>query len=168
MNLNLVQSICETRMLVGFLGEKDKASWWASSFLSPSSRAFLAPIFPNSIFTAQYSGICQAASLVHDEHIGIGKHYHLYRLPDSIERSLLKCIQNNEFAESVERSLSTQETAINRLLGLGSSDIQKSEGPIAIGDYSDDKLDVQLRTCRAHYISAIQEGYKTFPYMRCS
>ena len=55
-------------------------------FLSSSSKAFLGPIYPNSIDIAQYSGVCQAASIVHDEHIGIGKHYHLYRLPDAIER----------------------------------------------------------------------------------
>jgi len=162
-----ILNVCETRMLVGYLGEKHQASWWGSSFLSSSSKAFLTHIYPNSIAMAQYSGVCQAASIVHDNHIGIGRHYHLYRLPDSLERSLLKCIQDIEFSESLNQFISTKETAINRLLELGVDSITKTEGPIAIGDYSDDELDVLIKKARAHYIAAIQQDYKTFPYMRC-
>lgn len=162
-----IKNICETRMLVGYLGEKQQSSWWGSSFLSSSSKAFLTPICPNSIAVAQYSGICQAASIIHDEHIGIGRHYHLYRLPDSVERSLLKCIQDHAFSEKISQVLSSQESAINRLKELGADSAEKAEGPIAVGDYSDDELDVLIKKARAHYIAAIQQDYRTFPFMRC-
>ncbi len=165
---NCFKTICETRILVGFLGEKGQAAWWESSFLSSSSKTFLAPIFPNTMAVAQYTGVCQAASIVHDEHIGIGRHYHLYRLPDSIERQLLKCIQDREFAESLSQYLSSQEAAMNRLKELGAKTIKKTEGPIVAGDYSDAKLNDLVSVARSHYIAAIQQGYKSYPYMRCA
>jgi len=165
---NYFNTICETRILVGFLGEKGQSAWWDSSFLSPASKTFLAPIFPNTIPVAQYTGVCQAASIVHDEHIGIGRHYHLYRLPDSIERQLLKCIQDQEFAENLAQHLSSQDAAINRLKELGEKTVKKTEGPIVAGDYSDTKLNDLVGIARAHYITAMQKGYKAFPYMRCA
>ena len=154
-------------MLIGFLGEKQQASWWDSSFLSASSKSFLAPIYPNSVAVAQYSGICKAASIVHDKYIGIGKHYHLYRLPDSIERSLLKCIQDQKFSESLAQNLAEKDAAINRLQELGKVSIDKAEGPVAVGDYSDENLNALIKISRSHYINAIEIGYKTLPYMRC-
>jgi hypothetical protein len=160
------QNICETRILIGFLGEKHQSSWWDSSFLSSASKAFLTPIYPNSVAVAQYSGVCRAASIVHDEHIGIGKHYHLYRLPDSIERSLLKCMQDHEFSEKLAPSLLSKEAAIDRLKELGKKTIQKQEGPIVVGDYLDEKLVDLIKISRSHYLDAIQGDYKTFPYMR--
>ena len=155
-------------MLIGFLGENHQSSWWDCSFLSSSSNAFLAPIYPNTTIMAQYSGVCQAASIVHDEHIGIGRHYHLYRLPDSIERSLLIRIQDHDFSEQLSCVLSTSETAINRLEELSEEAVEKAEGPIAVGDYSDVKLDALIKASRSYYLAAIKSGYKTFPYMRCA
>lgn len=163
-----IQNICETRMLIGFLGEKHQAFWWGSSFLSSSSKAFLSPIYPNSFAVAQYNGVCKAASIVHDEHIGIGKHFHLYRLPDSVERSLMKCIQDKDFSENITKYFTTKEMAINRLKELGIEAITKAEGPIVIGDYSDNSLDALIRISRSHYVDAFISGYKAFPYMRFS
>lgn len=167
MTIDSIKNICETRMLVGYLGEKQQACWWNSSFLSSSSKAFLAPVFPNSIIVAQYSGVCRAASIIHDEHIGIGRHYHLYRLPDSLERTLLKCIQDNGFSEQMTEALSSQVKAIDRLKELGMSRANKAVGPIAVGDYSDGGLDELIKLSRGHYIDSFQQAYKSFPYMRC-
>lgn len=168
MTTETIRSICETRMLIGFLGEKKQASWWGSSFLSSSSKAFLLPICPNSFAVAQYSGVCQAAALIHDEHIGIGQHYHLYRLPDSIERSLFKCMQDHAFSEKLSSHLLTIDVAMNRLKDLGMEPIDRADGPIVVGDYSDKKLDALFRVSRSHYLDAFITDYKTFPYMRCS
>ncbi|MGD9827074.1 BrxE family protein [Desulfobacter sp.] len=162
-----MQHICETRILVGFLGEKQQASWWGSSFLSSSSKAFLGPIYPNSIGVAQYSGVCQAASIIHDEHIGIGKHYHLYRLPDAIERALFQCIQAHKVINSMSDFLKSRDTAVERLKELGEDTVKESDGPVTVGQYADNKLDALIQISRSHYISAFESDYKTFPYMRC-
>jgi len=167
MIIELIRSICEARMIVGFLGEKHQAGWWDCAFLSSASTAFLAPVFPNSIRLAQYRGICQAASIVHDEHIGIGKHYHLYRLPDSIERNLAKCFQDKKFTGQVSEYISTRDRAINRLKKIGTTSIDRAEGPVVVGDFSDAKLDDLLKSSIAHYVHAFEAGYQTFPYLRC-
>ena len=116
---------------------------------------------------AQYTGVCQAALIVHDEHIGIGTHYHLYRLPDSIERSLFKNIQDHAFSEKIFQLLLSQEAVISRLKELGAESVEIAEGPITVGDYSDEKLDMLFKKIRGYYIAAIQQDYETFPYMRC-
>ncbi len=33
MTIESIQNICETRMLVGYLGEKQQATWWGSKHL---------------------------------------------------------------------------------------------------------------------------------------
>jgi hypothetical protein len=167
MTTESIQNICEMRMLVGFLGEKQQACWWGSSFLSSSSKTFLKPIYPNSIALAQYSGVCRAASIVHDERIGIGRHYHLYRLPDSMERALMKCIQDDKFSEHLSTILVTTERVMDRLMELGIDSVDEASGPIPVGDYTDRKLDKLLKKARSHYVQAMKSETQTFPYMRC-
>jgi hypothetical protein len=165
--MDLIKNVCEYRLLIGFLGEKHQAKWWDSSFLSSSSSAFLAPVFPNSIVMAQYSGVCQAASIVHDEHIGIGRHYHLYRLPDSIERALLKSLHDKNISAEVSKHTVTKDSAIERLRQLGAEEIDRAEGPVAVGDFSDTEMTALLWRSLSHYVDAFQSGYTSFPYMRC-
>jgi len=167
MTTELMRYICEVRMLVGFLGEKHQESWWQCLFLSSSSTSFLAPVYPNSIMMAQYSGVCLAAARIHDESIGIGKHYHLYRLPDSTERALQKCFQNQELIELIRQSILTRETALDRLKELGAQNIESSEGPVVIGDYSDADLENLVKIMTSHYTTAFEAGHRTFPYMKC-
>lgn len=166
MNSKTIRKLCETRLTVGFLGEKHQRSWWSSSFLSHSSKPFLNPIFTNSIRVAQYSGVCKAACIVHDKQIGIGKYYHLFRLPDSVEYSLLKCVQTDDFSEYFFEVLSNRETALNWLAGDSPTEIQKLEGPLSIGDYSDNKLKRLVDIAKQHYFYAMKNDYITLPYMR--
>ena len=67
MKKKVLQDIFKLRICVGFLGESDQYSWWASSFFSPTSSAFLSPVFSKTSFTAQYYGLRKAATIVHDE-----------------------------------------------------------------------------------------------------
>ena len=77
----IATTIAELRVLVGYLGEKGQANWWGSEFFSATATAFLAPIFNRSLFLAQYQGATAAAAKVHDEAIGVGRIFHLFRLP---------------------------------------------------------------------------------------
>ncbi len=79
--INIAKTIAELRVLVGYLGEKPQAGWWSSEFYSPSAAAFLSPIFNRSLFLAQYQGATAAAAKAHDDTIGIGRIFHLFRLP---------------------------------------------------------------------------------------
>ena len=80
----IATTIAELRVLIGYLGEKGQANWWGSEFFSTTAAAFLAPIFNRSLFLAQYQGATAAAAKIHDEAIGVGSIYHLFRLPIGI------------------------------------------------------------------------------------
>ena len=60
--------IIKLRFLVGYLGEKEQANWWASGFLSPSSDAFLKPVFAKTSAIAQYHGVTGAVRLAAASH----------------------------------------------------------------------------------------------------
>jgi hypothetical protein len=168
MKQEILKTICETRILIGFLGEKNQANWWDTSFLSGISLSFLTHIYPKSVFTAQYTGVCKAASIVHDEHIGIGNHYHLYRFPDSIEKSLFNiALQDLEWSSEIKEHIANKENALNRLAIIAKRDCDLSEGPVIIGDFEDKNLERLIREASSHYLLAFQKNVKSFPYMRC-
>ncbi|MDD2509989.1 MAG: BrxE family protein [Syntrophomonas sp.] len=91
------KDLIRLRFIVGYLGEQLKPAWWNSSFFAPGSTMFLAPIFSKTTILAQYHGLQEAASKIHDERIGIGTSvFHLFRLPDVIERELHYFISDSE------------------------------------------------------------------------
>ena len=166
MNNDVVKLIVELRLLVGFLGEKSQSSWWGSNFIGTSSEAFLAPVFSRTTILARYHGVCEAAMLVHDEHIGVGANYHLYRMPDSAERAAAKALADTDFQQQMSDVLGSSESAQSRLGELAATDTNKVEGPVVLGSYADAELNQLLRQSASHYSRAFKEGYKCFPYMR--
>ena len=166
MNNDVVKLIVELRLLVGFLGEKPQLNWWASNFMSATSEAFLAPIFSRTTMLARYHGVCEAAMLVHDEHIGVGANFHLYRLPDSLERAAGKIVTSNDTKAQMNPVLCSQETALMQLGKLTTAKVTKTEGPVVVGSYSDAGLKKELLQSASHYFRAFNESYKCFPYMR--
>lgn len=168
MDNKLIEMIIESRFLVGYLGEKDQANWWGSSFLSESSVAFLEPVFPNTTLLAQYQGVCQAAKRTHDEFIGVGQNYHLYRLPNSIEKTLSRSILNKELIINPFDSCKNIQTATGSLKKYIGQEITKSEGPMAVGDFSDESLFELIGVAISHYSKAFEGDYRSYPYMRAS
>ena len=113
MNGDLWEKIYETRFVVGYLGEKNQKAWWNCNFLSQSSKSFLIPIFSKTMVLAQYNGVCKAASIIHDEHIGIGRHFHLFRLPNSIERRLSQFALDGAIADKISLLISSEKKLWN-------------------------------------------------------
>jgi hypothetical protein len=166
MKNNLVAQIIELRFLVGFLGEKNQAHWWSSHFISRSSDAFLLPVYPRTTLLSQYYGVCEAALLVHDEHIGVGNTYHLYRLPNSIERAVAESIRDNNDHSTLKNKLLSADTALVALQVLSHASVEKTEGPVAVGIFQDASLESLLAESAAHYLQAFRENYQCFPFMR--
>ena len=88
-----LQAIVRLRVIVGYLGEKAQFDWWQSGFFTPSSAAFLNPVFARTSALAQYHGVKEAARRLHDEHIGVGRMFHLFRLPETLEQSLFEFLK---------------------------------------------------------------------------
>jgi hypothetical protein len=98
-----LQEIARLRMIVGFLGEKGQHNWWSSEFFSATAPAFLNPVFGKTTTLAQYHGVKESARRVHDEHIGVGRVFHLFRLPESIEQALFEMLQEPVMTEKRHR-----------------------------------------------------------------
>lgn len=72
-------SIINLRFAVGFFGEKEQHNWWPSLWLTKNASAFLSPIYGERLDTARYHGVVEAARRIHDERIGVGRAFHLFR-----------------------------------------------------------------------------------------
>ena len=121
-------------------------------------------MFSKSAFAAQYHGVQEAASRVHDEHIGIGRVYHLFRLPEHVEQALFNSLQNKVCVDSIRDQLQNQERALDNLITLADSLPDRAEGPVLIGDI-DELMDGKNLGLLAHYyLLAFKGNTKTYPY----
>lgn len=159
------KNISELRVLVGYLGEKNQSNWWSSEFFSATATAFLAPIFNRSLFLAQYQGAAAAAAKVHDEAIGIGSIFHLFRLPIGLEQASADALNDAAFVQTVQASLANRELALTRLTELAEKAESASPGPVSVGQMSQD-LKVELQRAAGLYCAAFTTGIQTFPYFR--
>lgn len=161
----IAKLIAELRVLVGYLGEKHQAGWWTSEFLSPTAAAFLGPIFNRSLFQAQYQGATAAAAKAHDETIGVGRIFHLFRLPIGHEQMTADTFRDEAFVQGLQAHLQGRDHALVRLAELMGKPEAASAGPMAVGDMADD-LTPLLQRSAALYHSAFSSNTKTFPFVR--
>lgn len=157
-----VDPLLKVRLAVGLLGEKDLGNWWPSVWFTSNAAAFLSPIYGERADIARYHGLVEAARRIHDEAIGVGKAFHLFRLPESLEQSLHHAIVDKGAKGSTE-AISDQESAETFLGKIGIIGLP-SAGPIRVGSQSELNSHVSLQTVAGHYLRAFEGGYQTFPY----
>lgn len=162
---DMAKTIAELRVLIGYLGEKGQANWWGSEFFSATATAFLAPIFNRSLFLAQYQGATAAAAKVHDEAIGVGRIYHLFRLPIGLEQASADALNDATFVQAVQARLANRELALTRLTELAEKAESASPGPVSLGQMSQN-LKAELQRAAGFYCAAFTSGIQTFPYIR--
>ncbi len=165
-----LQEIARLQMIVGYLGEKGQHNWWSSEFFSANAPAFLNPVFGKTATLAQYHGVKEAARRVHDEHIGVGRVFHLFRLPESIEQAVFEVLQDSAITDALRRDIESQDSAAAALQALcvdktvdSSSSLQ--EGPVQIGAVSDLEGTRWLPDAARCYQAAFNAGSRSFPYL---
>jgi hypothetical protein len=161
---DLTTKIIEVRLKVGLLGEADQYDWWHSSFLSPSSNAFLTPVFKKTALLSKYNGVCAAARRIHDRHIGIGDVGHLFRLPEQIEFNLLQSLRDIEVNQTFTAGLQSGEAAMNALNDFCRSTPEASEGPIRVDTDSDNVSLSWIKKAVSYYTAAFSKNVKCYPY----
>ena len=159
------KKIVELRVLIGYLGEKNQANWWGSDFLSNTASTFLSPIFNRSLFLAQYQGATAAAAKVHDEAIGVGRIYPLFRFPIGIEQASADALNDATFVQALQARLANRELALARLAELAGKAELAASGPVSLGQMSQD-LKAELQRAAGFYCAAFTSGIQTFPYVR--
>lgn len=164
MKIHQVTEYLSLRILVGYLGERSQESWWSTAFFEPSSHLFLEPAFPKTFGLTQYHGVKEAACRVHDEHIGIGTVYHLFRLPEEVEQDLYRHLKDAIVKGGLQSPPQDKETALNALATIAGDGSGMNEGPVAIGQIKDIASSISIKALARTYLSAFQSGRKTFPY----
>jgi hypothetical protein len=150
------------RLAVGLLGEKEHANWWPSLWFTSNATAFLSPIYGNCADAARYHGVAEAARRVHDSRIGVGLAFHLFRLPETLERRLHDAVVRQEATGKVV-AISPKEDSETLPAEL-SAEVDTNAGPIRVGGISDlDRYDWP-KLLASHYKSAFRTYQQTFPY----
>jgi hypothetical protein len=162
MNPELIEQLSTYRLVVGYLGERDQFGWWQSSFFTQGSDAFLSPIFSKTQLLAQCNGVTRAAALIHDERIGVGNVYHLFRLPEDMEQSIHQGLHNPAIEKNLKSIISSRDSALQYLGGQKNNKIMP--GPFHVG-----KLDA-IRNLKVWqqiaglYRYAFENKLEVFPY----
>jgi len=160
-NQELIQNIARLRVCVAFLGEKEQKNWWPSSFLSGSGEAFLTPVFPKTASLARVNGASSAAQISHDEHIGIGNVYHLFRLPENIEHDISQLLVKDF---SILAVIVSEETARAWLEELSAGESTQGVGPLLFEFETIDS--VMISRMAAAYMQGFSAGEQVYPYYR--
>ena len=162
----VIKNIVLLRYLVGYLGEKDQFNWWNSSFLNTSTKKMLEFTFPRTANIAQYEAVSAAAAKIHDDSIGIGKSFHLFRLPEFLEIILREEIQSDAENNDYESVINSKEDALETLNGLAGSASLSGEGPINIGQVNDSQWEQSISQIASVYLQAFTAKNKAFPYFQ--
>jgi len=156
-----LEAIIKLRIAVAFLGEKEQANWWNCSFLSPSADSFLSPVFPKTSILARVTGASAAAQLVHDEHIGVGDVYHLFRLPENIEQDISEKLSKET---STPESIKSEDEAYKSLEELAHGDTTEGVGPLEL-DQNEINEEAVNRMAAA-YLAGFKNSQLVCPFLR--
>ncbi len=158
-----VLKVLRLRLAVGLLGEKEQAGWWSSLWLTPNATAFLSPVYGERLHAARYHGVIEAARRIHDDRIGVGQAFHLFRLPEGLEHRLHEAVVLNGACDELPDWLSPE--ASDRTLAELSSNVPEiSAGPMRIGSLDDLKGRKWISGLAAHYRAAFASSIQTYPY----
>jgi len=159
-----LSTLATLRAVIGYLGEKDQFGWWQSAFFSPASKAFLAPVFGRTQVLAQCSGVTQAAALIHDEHIGVGRVYHLFRLPEDMEQGIHRALHDPDLCAHITTLTASRDAALAFLRGMATPMMTSGLGPMLIGEARSLRTADSWRIVTAYYQRAYEQGAQVFPY----
>jgi hypothetical protein len=161
---DLVTTLVTLRFVVGFLGERDQFGWWQSAFLSTPSRTFLAHAFAKTLPLAQYSGVTAAAARVHDERIGVGSVYHLFRLPEALEQMLFRAMYEPAMSSDAGSQIGTRDMALAYLDGRNGKASIDAIGPTWVGDTAAVQTAEAWIRVSSLYLHGFRSGTAVYPY----
>ena len=157
--------LAELRLLIAFLGEKEQFGWWDTDFLSPNGLEFLAYNFPRTAMLAGLQGASEAGKRLHDERIGIGRVFHLFRLPTQLEERIHRIVRDGEVPSD---ALTSKDAAMERLGHWIDAPVSAPEGPIQIGTEARLNSKFSLTELAKHYSDAFRAEKQTFPYFKAA
>lgn len=163
MKKKILSNFLAVRLLVGYLGEKSQFNWWPTVFIGPSSNLFLSPIFPRTTRLSQYHAILEAARRLHDNRIGVGNVYHLFRLPEVNEQEIHSLLAEND-PSLPTAPFAGKDAALGELQTIADGVIPAQEGPVNLGRARDIMTPGAIRDMSRTYIAAFSREIECYPY----
>lgn len=164
MDTSQVKELATLRITVGYLGERDQFAWWPSAFFGSGSKSFLTPVFGKTHLVAQCNGVTTAAATLHDERIGVGQVYHLFRLPEELEQKIQRSLMDLALSGSLLDPVTSKESAMTHLQSHATTAVQSGVGPTRIGNLHDLYQFSAWGAVAAHYQNAFMQSSQVFPY----
>lgn len=164
MDNHVTRTLPILRTVIGYLGEKEQFGWWHSSFFVPHIRSFLAPVFVKTTPLAQYSGVTAAAALVHDERIGVGQAYHLFRLPEAMEQACFRKAHHTATMNEMIAQTSDKATALAYLDQLAGSLPEDAVGPTWVGNNAAVGQPAMWVGAASLYLKGFRNNVPVYPY----
>jgi len=158
------RELISTRLLVAFLGEKEQLGWWNTGFLGSTGQRYLGFNFPRSSLSAGMNAATHAACQLHDERIGRGRVFHLFRLPSSMEEEIHASLLDDKVQESLLELIPDRDAALRSLATIAKERDKAHEGPVTIGGKDDIQKKNSVSKLAAYYLHAFNNGTKVFPY----
>ncbi len=155
--------LAELRFLVGHSGERDVSGWWDTAFLTPTGLRYAEINFPRSAVSAAGVSASEAARRVHDDHIGRGGVFHLFRLPPSIEEAVHQEMLRGDHA-AFKELIADRDTVLNALEQMAGRRGESANGPVQIGEIRDILTTEGISDMARHYLDAFIHGKRVFPY----
>lgn len=156
-----IVDLVKLRLAVGLLGEGEQANWWPSKWFESTAQAFLEPIFGQRVAPARYHGVLEAARRVHDGRIGVGRAFHLFRLPEGLELQLHEAVVIEGASLG---DVATPEAAHAVLAALSRGVPEPGPGPIRVGSPQDLQGRQWIPLLAGYYRAAISSSTQVFPY----
>ena len=159
---NQLISIVKLRIAIGLLGDENHGKWWPSLWFTANAKAFLSPIYGERTDDTRYRGLVETARLVHDTRIGIGRAFHLFRLPETLERRIHEGVIKERivgFAGGVP-SKADAEAFLDEM----ARPLNTKIGPIRVGSTIDLERSAWTKVLAGHYSAAFKNSQQTFPY----
>jgi len=158
------QSIIELRVLVLALGESQPEGWWNSQFLSKVGISYLDRVYPKTKFANAIQSATQVAKAVHDQALGKGDVYHLFRLAPRLERDISKeLLENSSKIEEQYTDILNERDALLIALQELAGDVEATDGvgPVQLSDSAKQLIPKMA----ALYHFAFQQGKQLYPYL---
>jgi hypothetical protein len=162
----IASSILNLRILVLALGELSEPPWWRSRYLSETGLRFLERIYPRSALSAAINSTGSAACRIHDIAIGKRGAFHIFRLPNNLEREVNHLLSSRDDSWiGISNLLGDAEKLKKRLLEISlPCNSYDWIGPHRIGAAEDALKAKSYQIMAASYFNAFEKGHQAFPY----
>lgn len=105
-----------------------------------------------------------AAALLHDDRIGVGQVFHLFRLPEDMEQAIQRILADESSARRLSQKVATADLALQLLRDFVSPGLKASAGPARVGDIEAIRSLAHWKHAAGIYAEAFANQHQSFPY----